>query len=79
MDWSLFPLTTRWDGKRLQIGDCQVSDLVDVHGTPLYLYDAATVRGHVQELKQLLRKYYPGEAVVTYAAKAILPPPWHGI
>ncbi|WP_322806435.1 diaminopimelate decarboxylase [Thermanaerothrix sp.] len=74
MDWSLFPLTTRWDGKRLQIGDCQVSDLVDVHGTPLYLYDAATVRGHVQELKQLLRKYYSGEAVVTYAAKAYFAP-----
>jgi diaminopimelate decarboxylase len=74
MDWSLFPLTTHWDGKGLQIGGCQVSDLVDAYGTPLYLYDAATLFLHIQKLGQLLREFYPGEAVVTYAAKAYFAP-----
>ena len=70
MDWSLFPFTTRWEKEGLQIGGCQISDLVKIHGTPLYLYDAATLRGHIQRLRQLVHEYYPGDAVVTYAAKA---------
>jgi diaminopimelate decarboxylase len=74
MDWSLFPLTTRWEKEGLQIGGRQISDLVKIHGTPLYLYDAATLRGHIQRLRQLVHEYYPGDAVVTYAAKAYFAP-----
>ncbi len=74
MDWSLFPLTTQLEKDGVQIGGCRIGDLVKIHGTPLYLYDAATLHLHIQRLRQLLREHYPGEAVVTYAAKAYFAP-----
>ena len=40
------------------------------HGTPLYLFDAETVRGQVTGLQRLLAAHYPGPAAVAYAAKA---------
>ena len=44
--------------------------LADQYGTPLYLYDAATIHNQVETLKGLLKQAYPGESLVAYAAKA---------
>lgn len=73
-EWSLLPLTAELGREGLQIGGCSVPDLVRVYGTPLYLYDAVTLRTQVQTLKGLLREHYPGEGLITYAAKAYFSP-----
>lgn len=73
-EWSLLPLTTQLERGEVQIGGCLVSDLVKTYGTPLYLYDAVTLRTHVQTLGELLHKHYPGEGLITYAAKAYFAP-----
>jgi diaminopimelate decarboxylase len=44
--------------------------LANMYGTPLYLYDAATIHSQVETLHNLLEKYYPGESLAAYAAKA---------
>jgi len=47
-----------------------VVELAQQYGTPLYLYDAATVRSQVEMLQTELAAHYPGRAEITYAAKA---------
>jgi len=44
--------------------------LAGQYGTPLYLYDASTIRHQVETLKSLLKQAYPGDSLVAYAAKA---------
>ena len=34
--------------------------LAEQHGTPLYIYDGATVREHAAMLQRLLEQNYPG-------------------
>jgi diaminopimelate decarboxylase len=68
---SLFPVSAavQPNGK-LTIAGHDLDDLADAYGTPLYLFDAETLRGQVLRLKELLAVHYPGEAAVAFAAKA---------
>jgi diaminopimelate decarboxylase len=54
----------------LAIANQDLDLLADQYGTPLYLYDAATIRYQVNTLNRLLKQVYPGESLVAYAAKA---------
>jgi diaminopimelate decarboxylase len=73
---SLLPATARVAEKagteRLQIGGCDLLELAERHGTPLYLYDQATLDANLQAYKQALSELYPGEWGITYAGKAYL-------
>ncbi len=73
---ALFPVTTRVApgprGERLQIGGCDLVELADQYGTPLYLYDQATLDANLEAYRQSLGDSYPGEWGITYAGKAFL-------
>jgi diaminopimelate decarboxylase len=43
-------------------------------GTPLYVYDEATIRGRARAYRDSLRAAYPGESLVCYAGKAYCAP-----
>jgi diaminopimelate decarboxylase len=52
-------------------------DLVNVaaeFGTPLYVYDAATIQGRARAYREGLSAAYPGESLVCYAGKAYCAP-----
>lgn len=67
----LFPVTsTRSADGHLTIAGCDVTALASQYGTPLYVYDAATLRLQVDTLKRSLKKHYPADFQITYAAKA---------
>ena len=83
----LFPLTTALDSSAasttdigstpeattvLTIAGCDLSALAEQYGTPLYLYDQATMDTAVGAYQQALAQYYPGGGGVTYAGKAFL-------
>lgn len=69
---SLFPESTRARGDSLFLAGHSLASLADRYGTPLYLYDRATLDLAVTEYKSALRAYYPGESHITYAGKAFL-------
>ena len=73
---SLFPLTTQIEnsakGSQLSIAGCNLVDLEKQFGTPLYIYDAATLDAAVAAYQQSLAEYYPGDTGITYAGKAFL-------
>lgn len=67
----LLPLTARVNSQnRLEIGGCDVAQLVDQFGSPLYILDETTVRTACRQYRDALKKYYPGESLVLYASKA---------
>jgi diaminopimelate decarboxylase len=67
---AVLPLTAEVDSKgALWVGGCRLSDLAREHGTPLYVYDEATVRSACREWLWALRAEYP-ETRLAYAAKA---------
>lgn len=68
----LFPITTTISNQQLEIGGCSVDELAAEFGTPLYLYDRATLDDAVQQYRQALAMHYPGETCITYAGKAFL-------
>ncbi|MDQ2952209.1 MAG: diaminopimelate decarboxylase [Chloroflexota bacterium] len=71
----LFPDTTRIElSDRLAIGGCDLVDLAEEHGTPLYIYDAETIIARAGALREALAASYPGKARVCYAAKAYVAP-----
>ncbi len=74
MPWTLCPLlpiSSKISPKgSLTIANQDLDLLADQYGTPLYLYDAATIHNQVETLKGLLKQAYPGESLVAYAAKA---------
>jgi diaminopimelate decarboxylase len=68
----LFPLTTEVNKQgHLVIGGCDVVDLANEFGTPLYLFDESTLRHKCREFKDEFCKYYP-DTLVIYASKAFL-------
>ena len=69
---SLFPESTRVRGDSLFIAGHFLASLSAGHGTPLYIYDRATLDLAVTEYKSALRAYYPAESTITYAGKAFL-------
>ncbi len=72
----LFPITTRIDQgqteSRLSVGGCDLSELANNFGTPLYLYDQATLDNSVRSYRHALGEYYPAQHGITYAGKAFL-------
>ena len=70
-DLPFFPISTQiYANGELVIAGHDLNRLAEQYGTPLYLFDAATLRRQANTLKQLLAKEYPGETLVAYAAKA---------
>jgi diaminopimelate decarboxylase len=67
----LMPLTaTVNDRDHLQIGGCDVPDLVKRFGSPLYVLDELTLRTACQQYRQAFQRYYAGKSLVIYASKA---------
>jgi diaminopimelate decarboxylase len=83
----LFPDRTKIENDRLTIAGQNLTALADKYGTPLYVYDCATMDNAVAAYKRSLASFYPstsspaalaqarrrpGLASVTYAGKAYL-------
>jgi len=69
---ALFPLAAEVNNQgHLVIGGCDVVDLAEEFGTPLYLFDESTLRHKCREFKDEFCKYHP-DTLVIYASKAFL-------
>lgn len=68
----LFPISTTIENDSLKIANIDLAKLTNEFGTPLYLYDKATLDSAVKQYKKALGSNYPGLASVTYAGKAFL-------
>lgn len=69
----IFPITAGISSENtLQIAGHNLRKLANDFNTPLYLYDAATIRTQIHEIHRALTDYYPGEASIAYASKAYL-------
>ena len=69
---SLFPLTAEVNNQgHLIIGGCDTVELTGEFGTPLYLFDEATLRSKCTELKTEFGRRY-GDVAVIYAGKAFI-------
>lgn len=67
----LLPLTARINAQdHLEIGGCDVVELVEKFGSPLYIVDETTLRTTCQQYRQAFERYYDGESLVLYASKA---------
>ncbi|HUG05151.1 MAG TPA: diaminopimelate decarboxylase, partial [Candidatus Limnocylindria bacterium] len=67
---ALFPDTARLTQRNtLAIAGCDLVDLAAEYGTPLYVYDEATIRARARSFREAVAAY-GGRATVCYAAKA---------
>jgi diaminopimelate decarboxylase len=57
---------------KLTLGGLALDDLANKYGTPLYLYDQATLDTSVDAYYAALSQHYPNIAGITYAGKAYL-------
>jgi diaminopimelate decarboxylase len=70
----LWPDTARMDAVgRLRIGGLDVAALAQEQGTPLYLYDEATIRAQCRAFRLAFVVRWP-ESAIAYAGKAYLSP-----
>src|SRR5581483_8120185 len=58
--------------QHLTVGGCDVVELAEQHGTPLYLIDELTVRESCERYRQALARHYAPGGMVHYACKALL-------
>jgi diaminopimelate decarboxylase len=72
---SLFPdsATLTTDG-HLALAGVDTLSLAEEFGTPLYVYDEATIRGRARAYREGLAAAYPGQSLVCYAGKAYCAP-----
>jgi diaminopimelate decarboxylase len=69
----LLPDTAAWSPEgHLYLGGCDTVDLAHRYGTPLYVYDRATLRNAARAYKRALASHYPAPSTVAYASKAYL-------
>lgn len=68
----LFPISAKIKENKLFIAEIELAALVKEYGTPLYLYDRATMDSAADNYHAALKKYYPAPASITYAGKAFL-------
>lgn len=68
----LFPISSTIEKDTLSIAGHDLAALAKEHGTPLYLYDRATMDAAAAGYKSALASHFPGPASVTYAGKAFL-------
>ncbi|MGK7927785.1 MAG: diaminopimelate decarboxylase [Spirulina sp.] len=67
----LAPLTARVnDRDHLEIGGCDVTELLAEYGSPLYILDEQTLRAACRQYREAFIRHYPGESQVIYASKA---------
>jgi len=67
----LLPLTARVNEQdHLEVGGCDVAELVQQFGSPLYILDEASLRTACRQYRDAFRQYYPGDSLVLYASKA---------
>jgi diaminopimelate decarboxylase len=57
----------------LSVGGCDLLELAHGYGTPLYVFDEATIRGRLRAYREGLRRW-PAGGDVLYSAKAYLSP-----
>src|SRR5215207_6882627 len=69
---ALFPDSTRIHNDSLFIAGHDLSALADRYGTPLYVYDRATLDAAVESYRDALSVSYPSPSHITYAGKAFL-------
>ena len=68
----LFPDSTQVQNDSLFIAGHALASLADQYGTPLYIYDRATLDASVKSYTDALSAYYPSPSHITYAGKAFL-------
>ncbi len=70
----LFPITTTTiatpGGPQLAVAGCSLAELARRFGTPLYLFDRATLDAAVDGYQAALARHYSGPTGLTYAGKA---------
>ncbi|MFB8787848.1 MAG: diaminopimelate decarboxylase [Potamolinea sp.] len=67
----LLPLTATVNNNDcLEIGGCDLTQLVEKFGSPLYILDEVTLRTACRQYKEAMSRYYQGESLVLYASKA---------
>lgn len=70
----LFPITAEINARgRISIGGCDLPDLVSEFGSPLYIYDEATIRAMCRRFIGAFNDAYP-YGHVAYSSKAFLSP-----
>ncbi|MGD1908352.1 MAG: diaminopimelate decarboxylase [Leptolyngbyaceae cyanobacterium] len=68
---SLLPITAQVSTEdHLTIGGCDLPELIEQFGSPLYILDEVTLRTTCQQYRDALQKHYPGPALAIYASKA---------
>ncbi len=71
---ALFPLTARpTESNHLELGGCDVVALAEKFGTPLYIFDEATIRAQAARALNAFRSRW-NDVVVLYATKAYFAP-----
>jgi diaminopimelate decarboxylase len=71
----LFPDTTKVsDSGHVKVGGCDLVQLAEEYGTPLYVYDEATIRARAAAYREGLASAYGAQATVCYAGKAYCAP-----
>ena len=69
---ALFPDSTQIQSDSLFIAGQDLASLAERYGTPLYVYDRATLEASVADYQTALQRYYPASSHITYAGKAFL-------
>ena len=68
---AVMPCTARINkNNHLEIGGCDVTDLVKKHGTPLYVFDEETIRRSCQDYKNAFLPY--DNTLMLFASKAFM-------
>ena len=70
----IFPKTTQVRGNHVAIGGCDLVDLAEQYGTPLYIFDEQEVITRARAYRDALKQAYPGRSTVCYASKAYSAP-----
>jgi len=68
----LFPISTKIENDSLTIAGHDLASLADQYGTPLYIYDRATLDFSAKSYTDALSANYPAPSHITYAGKAFL-------
>ncbi len=69
---ALFPDSTRIRNDSLTLAGYNLASLADQYGTPLYIYDRATMDTSVAAYQGALKAHYSAASDITYAGKAFL-------
>ena len=69
---AIWPRTACSRFGHLRVGGCDVLELAQRFGTPLFVIDEDTFRDACKQYRIALRTHYPGRSAVHYAAKSFL-------